>query len=239
MNLQDKTFLVTGAAKGLGKAIAMELANYGTHLILLDRLDTELFEIKNILGSKVTVSCYTVDLNNFSELKSTINAIKEHFKSIDGIINNAAVGIYNKPFVATTMQEWEMLLNVNLTSPFILIKELIPLILESKEKGYIINVGSKSSFIPEVNKTAYCATKFALRGMSLCLEKEYSGTKLQVKLVNPGSILTSFGPITQAEKEEKAKRGKKYLTPGQVAFRIVEVIRKDIDEVEINILPED
>lgn len=237
MNLKGKTFLVTGAAKGLGKAICMELANQGCNLILLDKLDHELFELKSLLEGKVQISCYTVDLNYHVELKQTLKVIKEHFEVIDGIINNAAVGIYNKPFVSTTDEEWNTLINVNITAVFLIIRELVPLLLNAKEKGYILNIGSKSSFISEINKTAYCTTKFALRGMTLTLEKEYEGTKLHVKLVNPGSILTGFGAISIAEREEQAKRGKKYLTPGEVAIKIVDVVKKDAAEVEVNILP--
>ena len=91
--------------------------------------------------------------------------------------------------------------------------------------------------IPSAGRSVYCASKFALRGLSLSLSKEYKGTNIHFVLVTLGSTLTDFGPKTLKEKEEESLKGKAYFTPEGVAKKFIEIVENDKLEDEIELYP--
>src|SRR3990167_4163221 len=91
--------------------------------------------------------------------------------------------------------------------------------------------------IPAAGRSVYCASKFALRGMSLSLSKEFDRTNVNIVHLTLGSVLTEFGPMTLEEKKRENLEGKAYLTPTYVAEKVVEILRKDQVEPEISISP--
>jgi len=138
-----------------------------------------------------------------------------------------------------SLEDWNKSLNVNLNSVFIITKELISLISESKD-SLILNLGSGSSIIPIASRSAYCTSKFALRGLTLSLAEEYKRIgNPKFCLITLGSTLTSFGPMSFEEKKLDMEKGKAYFTPDWVGKKLVEIIKDNDREVEYTLHPAD
>ena len=156
-------------------------------------------------------------------------------EKLDILINAAGVGVY-KEIEDVELREWTDSLAINTTAPFYMTKMLLPLLRKS-EKSVIINIGSGMGKIPTACRSVYCATKYALRGMTLSLAAEFQGTNVNFVHIALGSTLTEFGPMTLKEKEEESLKGKAYFTPEWVAKKFVEIIEKEQFEGEIELYP--
>ncbi len=165
MDMTESTVLITGAAQGIGRAFAGKFAEHGATLILVDRSETELLDFQKLLGGKH--KAYVVDLSDPKEIESFVEELRMEHKKLDILLNNAGIGVY-KPVADITKTEWMQSYAVNVNAPFLLIQRLVSLLEESKS-GVVINVGSKCGVQGIAERTAYCSTKFALRGLSLSL----------------------------------------------------------------------
>ncbi|MBP8961230.1 SDR family oxidoreductase [Patescibacteria group bacterium] len=216
MQNQPKTIVITGAAKGIGKSIAQTLAGEGQDLILIDKnpIETDSFRSQ---GSNITT--YQTDLTKQDEIEDLVNNLQRKFTKIDILINNAGIGIY-KSIRDLTTNEWELALKLNVTAPFLLTKLLLPSI-KNSPKPLVINIGSGCGKVGVANRSAYCASKFGLRGLSLSLYEELK-PNIPVVYLALGSVATEFGHTSV---EEKLKcPNKNYLTTEEVSKKILEII---------------
>lgn len=230
MNLNNKIVVVTGASRGLGKEIAVLLRGSGCVVIGVSRDKEDLKEVCD--------DCYSCDLDNKKQIDEFIVDISQKYKNIDILINNAGIGVYKK-FEELKMSDWDKSLNINLNSVFYLTKKMLPFLKKSDE-GLVINIGSGAGVIPMAERTAYCTSKFALRGLTLSLFEEYKGTKINFGLMTLGSILTSFGTMSIQEKKIKQKTGEhSYFSPRFVSEKIKELIEDDYfsEEAEFVMYP--
>lgn len=212
MELKDKIILLTGADGGIGSVLKNKLEKEGAKIISVSKTAD-------------------FDLTKDEDIKSLVNKVKNEYGQIDILINGAGIGIY-KNLVDLNEEEFEYSLKLNLTVPFILIKELLP-------KSLVLTIGSGAGVIPMRGRTAYCTSKFGLRGLILTLAEEYQGQEPKFCLITLGSTLTSFGPLTIEEKKEKQKNGAPYFTPEWVAEKLVEIIKDEKREVEYTLYPGD
>jgi 3-oxoacyl-[acyl-carrier protein] reductase len=204
--LLGQRMVITGATRGIGRALAVRLASEGAALVLAGKNAAALEALASEL-SAAGASCLAVpgDLAISSEVLALANAA-EGFGPIDALVNNAGIA-YRAPLEETGEGVWDETLSVNLKAPYLLTRALLPG-MRARRRGRIVNVCSISSVIGTASLTAYCASKWALLGFSKALARELEGTGVSVTSVLPGSTNTDMlrGSGFPAE-----------LTPDQVA----------------------
>ncbi|MBD3366354.1 SDR family NAD(P)-dependent oxidoreductase [candidate division WWE3 bacterium] len=243
MNLKNKNCLITGSAKGIGKAFAHTFAEKGTNLLLLDINKTKLEKLKEQLlqkHPKLIIETIKIDLTNAQKIKDLAEAFNKENLPIHVLINNAGIGIY-KDLEEQDLASWEKAWQLNVTAPFLLTKYLLPNLgaagkSEKNERPYVLNTGSGCGLKGKAGRASYCTTKFALRGLSLTLAKELE-KKAQVVHLALGSVLTEFGPLEVTDKKDLCQKGKCYLSPREVAEKVVELIEKDYARPEFEMYP--
>ncbi len=224
MKLSNKTIVITGASKGLGREIAIRLSNKNTNLILIARTKKNLEEvqdeIKNLTGKiPFIISC---NVSNENDVNRMALIIKEKYKKIDVLINNAGISI-SKKVENMTIEEMRNLVEVNFYGVFYCTKALLTLIKKS-DAGYILNISSLLSKMSFAETSVYSATKFALSGFSEGLRYEMKKNNIRVGVFMPGPMATSF----QENRENEAFKAPALITlsPQKAA----QVIEKMIDK---------
>jgi len=236
MELKGKIAVIAGASGGIGREISKALAKEGAHVFLVARREDILEALKRDIekkGGKANV--YLADLKNEESVTHLGRFIGDNFGKVDILFNAAGIGIY-KNFANLSYDEWKKSFAVNVDAAFLAIHKLLPL-LSKPDQAYVISMGSGMGKVALSGRSAYCASKFALRGMMLSFSKEYVNTNIHFILLTMGSVLTAFGPLSLEEKISKQKRGKKYLDPSWLAEHIVTKIKHDTLEPETPIYP--
>jgi 3-oxoacyl-[acyl-carrier protein] reductase len=196
--IRGKKALVTGAASGIGRAIALALAQEGADLFLVD-IDEPHLRISardaEALGSKVLIE--VCDLSNPAQISACTVACLGAFGSLDILVNSAGV-IYYGHADEMTAEKWSAVMSVNLFAPIQLVRELLPALVAQKE-SHILNVCSVLGLVPVRNLMGYQTSKFALVGFSLALRTEYFAQNVGVTALCPGLVdtpmLESFAPV--------------------------------------------
>lgn len=232
--LNNRVVVITGATGGIGSALAEKLHNEGANLILVGRDKQKLDLLNSSLGGKHKIfPCDFTSQENVVELSRKLKTLG----TIDILCNAAGIGIY-KPIKEAALDEWNTSLNTNLTAPFILTKELLPN-LEKSEMSLVLNIGSGAGVIPQRFRSLYATTKFALRGLTLCLNEEYKETKPHFCLITLGSTLTNFGGMTIEQKKEAALKGRAYFPVEWVVNKLIEIITDEKRKEEYVLYPGD
>ena len=193
-DLTGKTAVITGASSGLGASMVLALSEHGAIIAVLDIKDKEGGELVKKLKTKSKF--YHVDVSNESELKQTVNSIKEDFGKIDILINNAGI-FYPTPIESTSKEDWEKLMSVNVTGCFLMTKHCLPLM---QSGGRIINISSVAGHHAFANSTAYNSSKGAVIQMTKSMAVEYASKGINVNAICPGVFAT---PMTDALLESK------------------------------------
>jgi short-subunit dehydrogenase len=224
MDIENKTMVITGASKGLGREMAIHFSQKKANIILVARTETLLQqvqeEIEKLTGHAPLI--ITCDLSCESEVSRMAAMIQEKFHHVDVLINNAGFAIY-RVSESISNQEMRRHFEVNFFGAYYCIKTLLPLIKQS-ESGYILNIGSLFSQIALAENSVYAATKFALAGFSEGLRRELKPFGIGVGLFLPGPMKTSF----QDNRAENAPIPPKFMTldPKKVAVVLEKMIRQ-------------
>jgi NADP-dependent 3-hydroxy acid dehydrogenase YdfG len=192
MKLDKKIALITGAGQGIGRAIALNLANEKIDLILVGRNEAKLKEVAKEcekFGGKVVV--YPFDLTEVEKIPTLIEKIKSTFKGLHILVNNAGTYAKGNPF-ESDLKEWDYALNLNFRSVYHLTNQALPLISE-QDGGAIINISSVAGQVTYKGGEIYCATKFALRAYSNCLFDSVREKNIKVTCIYPGYVNTELG----------------------------------------------
>jgi 3-oxoacyl-[acyl-carrier protein] reductase len=188
-NLAGKTALVTGAGRGIGRAIAIALAKAGCEVVITarsaDQLQGVQEEIHAAKGKAVSIQA---DLTRDDDLQSLIRRCG----AVDFLINNAGWG-KRAPVVRAKVEDWDQTFRLNLRAPMILAKELLPAMIE-KGEGAVINIGSVSGKSGEADGAAYSASKFGLIGFTQSLFEEVREHNIKVAVILPGFVDTPMIP---------------------------------------------
>ena len=194
---QPRTALITGASKGLGKAMAVALAREGVQVALVSRnlelLQQAAAEIKNKGG---VAEVFTADVTVESEVEKLKADVLKRFPRVDILINNAGINI-RKAIHEFTLDEWMQVQNTNVTSAFLVCRAFVP---QMKGAGYgrIINMTSIMSHVAIAGRTAYAASKSALLGLTKALALELVTEGITVNGISPGPFATELNqPILQ------------------------------------------
>ena len=207
--------IITGASKGIGKAVAELLYKKGANLVLVSRNREA---APHFPDSKRIINV-SADVSSEGDCQKIIDIALEKFGKIDCLINNAGMFI-DKSIDRTTSYDFRKIIDVNLISVFNMTKKAI-VVMKSQNRGTIINIGSKISHNTNVspNKVAYATSKYAVEGFSFALNKELKGTGVRVTCLMPGTTTTFL-----------SKKGKDYLSPYEVAQMVKIIIdMKHID----------
>ncbi len=189
--LEDKVALVTGASRGLGKAIALSLAGAGAQLALVARDVRQLAAAAaecRAKGAKAVV--FTADLSREEEIGRLGEQVKASYGRVDILVNNAGINI-RKPLVEFTLDEWRQVIDTNLTSVFLMCRTFIPL-MKGRGWGRILNLTSMMSHVALPGRTAYCASKAGLLGLTRALALELAADGITVVGISPGPIATEM-----------------------------------------------
>jgi NAD(P)-dependent dehydrogenase (short-subunit alcohol dehydrogenase family) len=190
--------IVTGGGSGIGFAIAGALVNAGVNVILASRRKDVLQNAADSLnatgkGKAVAVVC---DVRKKEDIVSTVKTAKRHFASIDILVNNSGLGVTSK-IVDCTDEEWDLVLETNLTGVFRLTREVLPAMI-SQRSGYIFNIASQAAMHGYAKAGPYCASKFGLLGLSEALQLEVREFGIMVHALCPALVQV---PPPKSEKE--------------------------------------
>ena len=216
----DKVAMITGATRGIGKQIALTLANEGYNIVLNYRTENdELKQLKNEIESK-KVKCLTVqgDVTNFEDCKQMIESAIKEFGKIDVLVNNAGI---TKDMLLARMKEedFKQVIDVNLVGTFNMTKNVISYMMKARN-GKIINISSVVGIEGNAGQTNYSASKAGIIGFTKSLAKEVASRNILVNAVAPGFIETNMTDVLKQEvKDEIAKNIplKRMGTPQDVA----------------------
>ncbi|MDH4267056.1 MAG: SDR family oxidoreductase [Deltaproteobacteria bacterium] len=202
MEKRTKSAIVTGAARGIGKAIAVRLAGDGYGLTLLDVLAEELEAAAREVGGRREnlVQTLGIDVSKSKQVDDAVKAHLERFGGIDLLVNNA--GILAKGSCEETSDEiWDQILQVNLYGPFFLCRAVIPH-MKKQKRGVIVNISSKAarSFTP-FGGVSYAASKTGLLGLTRQLAHELAPYRIRVNAVCPGGTETPLARTLRTPEE--------------------------------------
>jgi 3-oxoacyl-[acyl-carrier protein] reductase len=192
MLLRNKTVIISGAARGIGRAIAIDLAKEGASIsfnFLRNYKDAEDLE-KEIKNFGVKVKSFQVDIRDYDAVKSWVDNTKELFGGIDIAVNNAGV-IRDKALALMEPEDWHEVINTNLDGTFNLTKAVIITFMKQKS-GVIINITSVSGIAGMSRQTNYSASKAGMIGFTKSLAREVASYNIRVNAVAPGFIETDM-----------------------------------------------
>ena len=205
--LGDKVALITGASRGIGKAIALRFAQEGIDLILSARDHQDLQIVQNEVEA-MGRQCFVMpaDLRSPEAIQSLVQHGFDAMGAIDILVNNAGVG-YWEPIEQLTLKQFDELFEVNVRAVFLLTKAVLPQ-MKSRGYGHIINIASTSSRWTYPQGTLYCASKFAVLGFNEALAKELRPDGIRVTAICPGQVNTYLGGAGPDDWEEGMFAGK-------------------------------
>ena len=216
MNLKDQNVLITGAAEGLGLAIANAFNIEDTNLFLLDK------NIKKLDSNGLkNAKNYCVDLSNIGELNNFVNSLNEQNIEINTLIHNASI-LTPAPFEKTSEKHWDEINNITLKTAFILSKFVWEK-MKIKKNGVIIFVSSRSGIEGFKDESAYCSAKHGLEGLmkSLSLEGEDHG--IQTFSITPGMFMNT--PMSEQNYTDEYK--KKWVDPLLLTPAFLKLARRE------------
>ncbi|MBI3414457.1 MAG: SDR family oxidoreductase [Verrucomicrobia bacterium] len=196
-NLNGKVALITGASKGLGRAMALALGGAGAQLALVSRnqqLLAETAAAARALGA--TAEIFPADVTDEDQVRKLAGEVSARFGHVQILINNAGVNV-RKPITEFTLGEWNHVIGTNLTGVFLMCRAIVPL-MKGQGYGRILNLTSIMSHVALPGRTAYAASKTALLGLTRALALELAPDKITVNGISPGPIATEMNaPILQ------------------------------------------
>lgn len=182
-----KRFLITGASRGIGRAIAEALAGADTALLLHGRDRKSLEKTQKLVERKsATAVALIYDLRNPAAVDQMVNEIGTD--PLDGLINNAGIA-FVKPLEALTLEEWQATFAVNVTAPFLLTQKLLPKMRSGSTVVNILSIAAKTGF---ANWSSYCMSKFALEGFSQAVREEIRPRGIRVLNIYPAATSTEI-----------------------------------------------
>jgi NAD(P)-dependent dehydrogenase (short-subunit alcohol dehydrogenase family) len=184
--LDDKVILVTGGSRGIGLAIAQRLGKEGARLILVARKEAALRRAaEEVPGGALVVRA---DVTQPRQVQRLFKVVGSEIGRLDILINNAGVFTY-KPFVSTSLRDWQRNIETNLTALFLCTHGALPLLRRSRA-AHLVNILSVSSLQPYANCSAYTASKFGALGLTRVLREELRPLRIRVTGIMPGSTNT-------------------------------------------------
>lgn len=228
MELRGSVAIVTGASKGIGRSIALQLASLGVHVVLAarnsDLLKSLQSEISSAGGSSLAIP---TDVTSEHSVRNLVHETVKQFGRIDILINNAGVGVFSN-VVDMNVDDFEMMMNVNVKGVFLCSRAVLPTMMDQKH-GEIINIASLAGKNSFAGGSVYSATKWGLIGFARSLMLEVREHNIRVVTISPGSVNTGF-----ADKEGDRPD---VIQPGDVADTVIFALtmpgRVNVSEIDV------
>jgi len=220
-SLKDKVAVVTGGTRGIGFSIADALAKEGAKVFICGRDNAGVKKALELLGNAKTASGIdgiAADVRRSEDCRKLIHAAAERFGGLDILVNNAGLGIF-KPIDKLTPEEWDTVIETNLSGVFYCCHEAIPL-MRKRGGGYIFNISSLAGVNAFPGGSAYNASKFGLNGFSEAMMQEIRYDGIRVSYIMPGSVATDFGAAPGAREREGWK-----LTGEDIAKAVIDLYK--------------
>lgn len=201
--LAGKTALITGAGRGIGRAIALRFAQEGANVAITDiRITDEVEEfIAQLNAMGVKAKAYTSNAANFDDAHKTVEAVAADFGAIDILVNNAGI-TRDGLLMRMTEEQWDMVINVNLKSAFNLTHAVTPIMMRQRS-GSIINMASVVGVSGNAGQANYSASKAGMIGLAKSTAKELGSRGIRANAIAPGFIITD---MTNALSEDVKKQ---------------------------------
>jgi 3-oxoacyl-[acyl-carrier protein] reductase len=190
-DLKNKNALITGAGKGIGKAIALALAKEGVNVILVARTQEEIDNVAAKARSlRVKALAITADVADINSVNTAVEKALAEFGTIDILINNAGIGAFGK-FLELEPTTWERIIQVNLMGTYYVTRAVLPNMIE-RQTGDIINISSTAGLSGNALTSAYSASKFAVLGLTESLMQEVRKHNIRVTALTPSTVATDM-----------------------------------------------
>jgi len=243
-DLKGQLALITGATSGIGKACAYQLAVEGVNLILTGRREGRLKDIKKEIEDKfkvgVCILCF--DLSKKEETLGLLENYRERLSELDILINNAGGAHGADPFDTSSIEDWEMMIDINIKGLLYITRLVVPYMKE-KKSGHIVNLGSVAGRWVYPNGSVYCATKHAVKAISEGLRVDLLGQNIRVTNIEPGMVETEFSEVRFKDKEQASAvyQGMKPLSASDIAESILWSLKRPghVNIQEMVIFPTD
>ena len=221
LDFYGKTAVVTGSAKGIGKAVALQLAQFGADVVLLDIDDEDGIKTSNEIKKDYGVNSVYIH-TDLLDMVSIKNTVKKIFKiaPVDILINNAGIGIL-EPAIECSEKIWDMTFAINVKAAFFLAQEIGKSMIE-KGYGKIINMASQAGVISIENHVAYSATKAAIISITKSLALEWAPSGVSINAISPTVVLTELGKMNwdgpHGDEMKSRIPNKRFAMPEEVAY---------------------
>lgn len=237
--LRGKVAVITGAASGIGRALAIGLHAKGCHLALVD-LDREgLSRLQIVLseaGNQAAVTTHAADVSDRSRMSALAQEVADAHGEVHLLINNAGIG-HEAAFPQTSLDDWDRIMGVNLWGVIYGCHYFMPY-LAKVERAHIVNLSSLLGIIGMPGQSAYCTTKFAVRGLSESLWEELRATSIGLTVVHPGAVATNIMKTAQGDDPDLLRRltswYEQHAVPSErAAAQIIKAVEKGTPRVLI------
>ena len=190
-DLKNKNALITGAGKGIGKAIALALAKEGVNIILVARTQEEIDSVAaKVRSLRVKALAITADVADINSVNAAVTKALAEFGTIDILINNAGIAAFGK-FLELEPTDWERIIQVNLMGTYYVTRAVLPNMIE-RQTGDIINISSTAGLSGNALTSAYSASKFAVLGLTESLMQEVRKHNIRVTALTPSTVATDM-----------------------------------------------
>ncbi len=190
-NISGKNALITGAGKGIGKAIAIALAIEGVNVAIVARTKSSLDELAADLKQyNVKIAVTIMDVSDMNSVNEAVKTVQSELGFIDILINNAGIGKFAK-FLEMEPTDWQNVIQTNLLGTYYVTRAVVPKMIE-KQTGDIINISSSSAFSPAAVTSAYSASKAAINALSVSLMQEMRKHNIRVTALSPSTTATDM-----------------------------------------------
>ncbi len=220
ISLEGKTALVTGAATGIGRAIAVALAAAGAHIAVnhLGRAAEARQVVKEMAARGASAIEVEADVTKAAKVERMVNKVRDALGPIDILVNNAGV-ILEKPFLETTEEDWDFVVDTDLKAVFLCSRAVLPGMVE-RGSGVLINIASELGFLGRELYGPYCAAKAGVIGLTRAMAREFAPA-IRVNAIAPGPINTPMLPLENMSAEvlerERAIPARRVGEPEEIA----------------------
>jgi len=214
VSLSNKIAVVTGAGRGIGRAIAIELARAGAKVALAARSKSDLEQTASVVGSSASV--FPTDVRDKDQVHALLDQAASVLGPVDILVNAAGLGIFG-PVIDFTDEDFATIIETNLRGIFFTCRYVLPSMI-ARGSGDIVNIASIAGKVGSANRAVYCASKFSVVGFSESLAEEVRQHKIRVSVICPGSTDTSFSTSREGKGREKM------LRPENVAEAVLMIV---------------
>ncbi|BBZ22675.1 SDR family NAD(P)-dependent oxidoreductase [Mycolicibacter hiberniae] len=227
MQISDKVFVVSGAGNGMGRQVALALAQRGARIAAVDVDEAGLVRTADLITSaRASVSTHPVDITNADAVAALPADVLKVHNSIDGLVNIAGVIHRFAPFTDLSVTDLDRIMAVNFTGMVTMCRTFLPVLLARPEAN-VTNMSSLSALLPFASQTLYSASKGAVKQFSEGLYAELCDTKVHVVTVFPGNVSTNLTGNSGVEMLDAGGRKVRSVTPEAAAAKIVDGIAND------------